>query len=102
MSRAVVEGADAYHIAAEIDFDGRVLARRHLDGRDLDALAVELDSGEKLLAFLEEFGDAVTDQVGDEVDRLEARIREVLPGRITSISSPTEPLERGPSARLAG
>lgn len=79
MSRAVVEGADSYHIAAEIDFDGRVLARRHLDGRDLDALANELDSGEKLLAFLEEFGDAVTDQVGDEVDRLEARIREVLP-----------------------
>jgi zinc transporter 9 len=79
MSRAVVEGADAYHIAAEIDFDGRLLARRHLEGRDLDALAQELDSGEKLLHFLEEFGDAVTDQVGDEVDRLEARIRDVLP-----------------------
>jgi zinc transporter 9 len=79
MARAVVEGADAYHISAEIDFDGRVLARRHLEGRDLDALASELDSGDKLLVFLEEFGDAVTDQVGDEVDRLEARIREVLP-----------------------
>ena len=79
MARAVVEGADAYHIAAEIDFDGRVLARRHLDGRDLDALARELDSGEKLMAFLEEFGDAVTDQVGEEVDRLEARIREGFP-----------------------
>jgi len=79
MSRAVVEGADAYHIAAEIDFDGRVLARRHMEGKDLDALAQELDSGEKLMHFLEEFGDAVTDSVGDEVDRLEARIREVLP-----------------------
>ncbi len=79
MARAVVEGADAYHISAEIDFDGRVLARRHLEGQDLDALAAELDNGEKLLAFLEEFGDAVTDQVGDEVDRLEARIRKVLP-----------------------
>lgn len=79
MSRAVVEGADAYHIAAEIDFNGRVLARRHLRGRDLEALAAELDTGPKLLAFLEEFGDAMTDQVGIEVDRLEARIREVLP-----------------------
>lgn len=79
MSRAVVEGADAYHIAAEIDFDGRVLARRHLEGKDLDALAVELDSGEKLQEYLEEFGDALADQVGDEVDRLEAKIREVLP-----------------------
>jgi zinc transporter 9 len=79
MSRAVVEGADAYHIAAEIDFDGRVLARRHLEGRDLDALAMELDSGDKLLVFLEEFGDAISDQIGDEVDRIEARIRDVMP-----------------------
>lgn len=79
MSRAVVEGADAYHISAEIDFDGAELARRHLGDRDLDTLAAELDSGEKLLSFLEEFGDAVTDQVGVEIDRLEARLREVLP-----------------------
>ncbi len=79
MSRAVVEGANAYHIAAEIDFDGAELARRHLKDKDLDTLADELDDGEKLLAFLEEFGDAMTDQVGVEVDRLEARLREVIP-----------------------
>ena len=79
MSRAVVEGADAYHIAAEIDFDGAELARRHLGDRDLDKLAEELDDGDKLLAFLEEFGDAMTDQVGVEVDRLEARLREAIP-----------------------
>lgn len=79
MSRAVVEGANAYHIAAEIDFDGAELARRYLADRDLEALAQELDTGEKLLAFLEEFGDAMADQVGIEVDRLEARLRKALP-----------------------
>ncbi len=79
MSKAVVEGADSWHIAAEIDFDGRLLARRFLEGRDLDALARELDSGPKLQSFLEEFSDKVADQVGVEVDRLEAKLRAALP-----------------------
>ena len=66
-------------IAAEIDIDGRYVARHYLEGHDLPALHAQMDSPEKLGAFLEEFGEAMMEQVGDEIDRIEARLLEKLP-----------------------
>ncbi len=78
--RGVVLTLGDYHVAAEVDFDGAVLADRVLAGRDLSAISSEVDDPERLRAFLREFGEAVLTAAGDEVDLLEARIRTQVPG----------------------
>ncbi|MCB9789086.1 MAG: cation diffusion facilitator family transporter [Deltaproteobacteria bacterium] len=87
--RGVVLTLGNYHIAAEVDFDGAVLADRVLADRDLDALSRELADPEALRAFLREFGESVLTAAGDEVDLLEARIREEVPG-VTHIALETD------------
>jgi zinc transporter 9 len=79
LQRAVVVGTSSYRISAEIQFDGDYLAEQWLQEHDLEALHAELDSPDKLHAFLVTYGESVIERVGDEVDRLEDRIREVLP-----------------------
>ena len=79
-NKAEFTGADHFRMSADIDFDGAVLARRWLAERDLGELHHRLDSPEKLEAFLAEFGEAMTELVGDEVDALKLRIRETAPG----------------------
>ncbi|MFT4627469.1 MAG: zinc transporter 9 [Myxococcota bacterium] len=79
VQRAMVIGASAYRINAEIKFNGDYLAQKWLDGQDITALHARLNSPEALEAFLIEYGETVIERVGDEVDRLESRIREVLP-----------------------
>ena len=80
VQHAVVTGTTSYSIRAELDFDGHYLAKRYLEERDIDALhrRVAADSNE-FRNFLGEYGEAVMDQVADEIDRIEERIREVLP-----------------------
>ncbi|MEZ4267650.1 MAG: cation diffusion facilitator family transporter [Myxococcota bacterium] len=78
--RGVVLTLGNYHVAAEVDFDGAVLADRILAGRDLSAIASEIEDPEKLREFLREFGEAVLTAAGDEVDLLEAHIRTQVPG----------------------
>ena len=66
-------------IRAELDFDGRWFARQVAERRDL-ALDVEgLQHADDLRNYLEGFSEEVLEMVGDEVDRMEARIREKLP-----------------------
>ena len=77
--KTAITGADSFRITAELDFDGRVLADRYLEGRDLAELSARLSDPAELRAFLGEFSEQVTELVGDEVDRIEARIREDLP-----------------------
>jgi zinc transporter 9 len=78
--RGVVLTLGNYHVAAEVDFDGAVLADRVLAGRDLSAIASEIGDPEALREFLREFGESVLTAAGDEVDLLEARIRTQVPG----------------------
>ncbi len=77
--KSTVMGPGHLKFKAEVDFDGRALARRHLEGLDLDALVEELGSREALEAFLLDYGEALVDGLGDEVDRLEAVLREAVP-----------------------
>jgi solute carrier family 30 (zinc transporter), member 9 len=79
MQQAVVTGTSSYRITAEIDFDGRYLARRYLEERDVEALVTELGDADALQSFLAEFGEAIIGQMGDEIDRIEDKIREELP-----------------------
>ncbi|MEZ4316097.1 MAG: cation diffusion facilitator family transporter [Myxococcota bacterium] len=78
--RALVTGAETMRISAELDFDGRYFAERYLESHDLAAIT-ERVSGDPvaLRAFLAEFGESVVNDVGDEVDRIEARLRLAIP-----------------------
>jgi zinc transporter 9 len=82
-TRAVVAGASSYRISAEIDFDGREVVRRLLAARDEAELAEEIrtaaDDPQTLQTWLEEFGEDVLERMGDEVDRIEAKLREAVP-----------------------
>ncbi len=79
VSQAVVMGTEAYRISAEIDFDGAYLADKYLETHDLDAIHKRVADPEELKEFLHEYGEAVMTQVGDEVDRIEDKIRTALP-----------------------
>lgn len=79
MARAVVAGADSYRISAEIELDGHHLAKQWLKGKDLAALSAEAANPEAFASFLGEFADDIVEMTGDEVDRIEARIREAIP-----------------------
>ena len=79
MARGEVAGADAYRISAEIELDGHHLARLWLKGKDPQAVLDEVGDAENIPVFLGEFADDIVEMVGDEVDRIEARIREAIP-----------------------
>lgn len=79
LQRAVVTGTSTYRISAEIEFDGSYFAEQYMEGRDLDALHGSLETPSDLEELLVDYGEHVMKQVGDEVDRIEDRIREVLP-----------------------
>jgi zinc transporter 9 len=71
-------GMDELRLKAEVEFDGRVIARTLLDDARLQAVR-DADSDEALRELLETFADDVVDAVGDAVDALEAEIRQALP-----------------------
>jgi len=79
IERAIITGAHSFRISAELDFDGAYLAERYLEGRDLASIRERLGTDEQLRTFLEEFGEQVCELVGDEVDRIEERLRSELP-----------------------
>jgi len=77
--KATVIGADSVRFKAEIEFDGRAIAHRHLEGRDLRADLARVQTEAELQQYLESFGDALVDALGDEIDRLEKRIQAAVP-----------------------
>jgi solute carrier family 30 (zinc transporter), member 9 len=80
LQRAIVTGTNTYSIRAEIDFDGAFIAEQYLKGRNEDTLRARATSGpEAFHSFLSEYSEAVMEQVGDEIDRIEADIREAMP-----------------------
>lgn len=79
IQQGMVTGTESYTIRAELDFDGRYLAREHLKDQDLAELHASVDKPEDLQQLLEEFGEAMVERLGDEVDRIEAKIRKDLP-----------------------
>ena len=79
LARGIVDGADAYRISAEIELDGHHLAKVWLEGREPAEVLAEVGDAERMPVFLGEFADDIVEMVGDEVDRIEARIREAIP-----------------------
>jgi len=77
--KATVMGADSLRFKAEIDFNGREVAHRLLEGRNLSADILQVQDEDGLKAYLENFGDELLDALGEEIDRLETRIQEAVP-----------------------
>jgi zinc transporter 9 len=78
--KATVMSAESFRFKAEVDFDGRVIAQKLLDTRDMAALHAELRaSPEALQAFLVEFGEEMLEALGDEINRIEERIQAEVP-----------------------
>lgn len=69
-----------YRVAADLDFDGAVLARRVLADQDIAAIRAELGSDEATRAWLERFAEDILQALGAEVDAVEAEIRTAVPG----------------------
>jgi zinc transporter 9 len=78
--KASMVGDNAFRFKAEVDFDGREIARRCLADKDIPALTEQAKTPEAMREILEEFGEEVVTALAEEVDRLEKRIREAVPG----------------------
>lgn len=79
INRAVVAGVNDYRINAEIEFEGRYIAEKYLAERELGEITQRAGDPEQLRELLIEYGDAMLDQIGAEVDRIEAKIRDEMP-----------------------
>ncbi len=78
--KATIMGAEHFRFKAELDFDGRVIAKQWLAKNDLGTTyAKATESQEAFETFLCTFGEHLCEALGDEVDRIEARIRKSVP-----------------------
>ena len=75
--RAVMLGVDSFHLAADIDFDGRKVAAKILTEDDLAAVKARLGDDEALRAWIGEFSERVLQRIAKEVDALEGKVRDV-------------------------
>ena len=66
-----------YRVAADLEFEGEYLARQ-LEPK-LRAAWDEIETYEDFEAFAARYADDVVEQLGDEVDAIEAEIRQLLP-----------------------
>ena len=77
--KAVFVGSEAIRFKAEVDFDGRVIARGVAEARDLASDVGDLRDALALQEYLEVFGEQVIDALGDAVDRIEQSAAERVP-----------------------
>ncbi len=75
--RTRIVAADRFTIAAELDYDGRYLGRLHADW--LASHPCDLDDPEQRAEMAGEFGERLLDELGKEVDRIEAALLERFP-----------------------
>lgn len=75
--RTRIVGADRFRFQAELDFDGRVLGARM--ARMVHERHEQLGDAEDRERFAADFGEQLLDELGDEVDRIEAKLEERFP-----------------------
>lgn len=76
---AIVSGAERYAVRAGVDFRGAHLAGVVLRGKSLHAEADAIRDGDALRRWADAFAERLLDVLADEVDRIEANIRAVVP-----------------------
>lgn len=80
--KTTVLGAESARFKAEVEVDGRAVARRWIaeNAERFEALRRALDVDEaRLQRILGDFAGEVVDELGAEIDRIEARIRDIAP-----------------------
>ena len=77
--KMVVLGSGALRLAADVDFDGRAIARVCLKDDDLAALKASWKTDAQMQQWLEEFGEKVVEELGDSIDRIESELVEKVP-----------------------
>ena len=78
--KATVMSADSFRFKAEIDFNGKAIASSWLSNQDEAALFAQASADpESFRKFVVDFGEHMTDALGDEIDRIEARIKDAVP-----------------------
>ncbi|XP_064405221.1 proton-coupled zinc antiporter SLC30A9, mitochondrial-like isoform X2 [Halichondria panicea] len=80
--KATDMGADSVRFKAEVNFDGREVARVHINRLNLEAILKEVQGFGTVAdveKFLLEHGEQVIDVLGSEVDRVESEIKKQSP-----------------------
>lgn len=77
--RGTVASLGSYRITADIDFDGHKLAEKVLGETDVDALHASLSDPVAFRKYLGDFAHLITEQVGDEIDEIEDKIKADVP-----------------------
>ncbi|PRP84360.1 hypothetical protein PROFUN_08225 [Planoprotostelium fungivorum] len=79
--KAVSIGTNMLRFQADISFNGEEISNLYLQRTvpDIEELQKQLDTPEKLRAYLLKYGDGVIDQLGREVDRIEDNIKRSVP-----------------------
>ncbi|XP_066592017.1 proton-coupled zinc antiporter SLC30A9, mitochondrial [Prorops nasuta] len=75
-------GNNLVRYKAELDFDGRELARSYLDKHDLNAMLEEVNKMQnidQLESFLLKHGENIVDMLGGEIDRIEIKLKKNHP-----------------------
>ena len=78
-AKAVVLGTAAIRYKAEIDFDGRVLARNVAQRKNLVEDVEHLNDALALQHYLELFGEQLLEELGNAVDRIEKAATDAVP-----------------------
>ncbi|CAF3027516.1 unnamed protein product [Rotaria sp. Silwood2] len=80
--KATDMGSQSVMFKAEVDIDGREIARSYLERIDIDLILKEIqkiDTPESVEIFLLKHGENVVDRVGAEIDRIERNLRKKHP-----------------------
>lgn len=75
-----VIGAGVFSVNAEIEFDGKVISDRVQERMDIKAEFSKLKSPEDLDRLLDTHARVVVDELGEEIDAIEKKVREHVPG----------------------
>jgi zinc transporter 9 len=78
-AKATTMGADTLRFTADIEWNGKEIARRYLQNQNISRIFKEIKDEKDLENFLVKYGEAIIEQIGDEVDRLEKKIQESIP-----------------------
>jgi len=78
--KATVMSTESFRFKAEIDFDGAKIAEHWLANQDRDKIFKDATASRAAFdLFLLTYGEAITTAVGEEIDRIEQKIRQAIP-----------------------
>lgn len=73
-------GANTIRFGADIEFDGIEVSKKYLtEHKEIVAQVMAAQDPVEVEKLMVEFGGAIVDSIGDEVDRIEAEIQKQVP-----------------------